>query len=335
MRVTPVHVLEELLRMRESAISATAWFKTRKHNDDLCPLGEEQVNAVMECFVKFFVLGYDIQGPKDQGTDIVLRYLPSGDSEHQYVALQLKSYDDLKHKDYLRILKAQESDSRGRFRDQLERYYIVLCTDAKEHREKIREIKNAFATAEQVSVINPTFARTFFALTRGQIFSAVQAEVRSGDIVFRQATAIAADLTPTEFATLLLLTKVGINTPDSISSLERLHSDSFLQHVYNSIPVYNTRDSYFGEDEVIVRSDLAQDESAGRFAEDIDKLTGLYVQSYANNRWELDIQGLKPLSLLLLDAELRFNMKGNELLEHVYDLLKPDWPLSEPKSRKN
>ncbi|SRR5258706_4577509 len=328
MRVTPIHVLEELLRMRESASSATAWFKTKKHNDDLCPLGEQQINAVMECFVKFFVLGYDIQGPKDQGTDIVLRYLPPGDSEHQYVALQIKSYDDLKQKDYLRILKAQESESRSRFRDQLERYYIVLCTDAKEHREKIREVKNAFATAEKVSVINPTFARTFFSLTRGQIFSAVQAEVRSGDIVFKKAAAIAADLTPTEFAILLLLTEIGINTPENVSSLERLHSNSFLQHVYSSIEAYNTRDSYFGEYEVVVRSDLAQDDSARRFAEDIDKLSDLYIHSSANNRWELDIQGLKPLSLLLLDAELRFDMKGNELLEHVYDLFKPDWPLS-------
>lgn len=327
MRITPVLVLEELLRLRATASTATAWFKTKKHNEDLCPIGERQLNAVMDCFHKFFSIGYDIQGPGDQGTDLVLRYLPAGDAEHEFVAIQLKSYDDINKKDYLRNLKAQESDARGRFRDQLSRYYILICTDSKEHTGQIRAIKNAFATTANVSVVDPTFALTFFRMTAREIFSAVQAEVRGGDIVFKQARRIAADLSPTQFALMLVLISSALN--DRVPTMDELFSNSFVRHAYAAVPELPHRNDYFRNNDSTrkVAKNIQE-----RFAKDIDNLTGEYIQSHATQGWVLDLDALKPLSLLLLDAELRFDLRGDELLEHVYELFKSEWPLGNSRT---
>jgi hypothetical protein len=329
MRIPPVAVVEELLRSGQAEERATSWFKTQKHNEHLCTRFEEQLHNIMECFVKFSAgMAYDIQGPSDRGTDVVLQYRPKEQTQHEFLAFQVKSYDDLKDKRYLQTLKAQESDTRGRFRDQLACYYIVLCTDAKEHKEKIREINNAFVGREKLTVIGPRFARTFLALTRVQIFASVQNEMRSGDVVFRKAANIASQLTPTEFAVLLLLTEESLKDPAELSEIEHYHAHPFLDKIYRAVPPLRTRGEYL-DDEVVVRSDMHQDDSRLRFANDVDGLQGRYLELYASSGWKLDTDAIQPLSLLLMDARLRYDMPTNEQLEHLYMMFKGDWPLED------
>ena len=70
-------VVDELVKYKASSNKNTKNFVKLKHNKHLCPMVEKQGNRILDCFVKYHSVAYDVQGINDRGTDVLLRYLKS------------------------------------------------------------------------------------------------------------------------------------------------------------------------------------------------------------------------------------------------------------------
>ena len=121
--------LNELLRFRRSTIEDTKRFKEMKHNKHLCPKIKRKLTDFLEGSYRYHNVAYDVQGPRDRGKDVVLRY---GENEEasRYITIQIKSYDDLCKKDYLMNLKAQSLEVHTDYKDKLQHHFILICTEA-------------------------------------------------------------------------------------------------------------------------------------------------------------------------------------------------------------
>lgn len=179
--------LKRLLRYQRSPTLVTQTLRTWKHNADILPRIQAQLEVLLEAHGKFEPVVYDTQGIHDDGVDIVLRYRPKYSNQPpELIGFQVKSFDDLKKKSYMQELKAQHDDA---FRKVLRlRYlFIVLCTDSKAHKEKVRSIMAEFRSADRTEVIDPEFAFTFLHHPRTRIEAHVKRVMEAEDLVFRLA----------------------------------------------------------------------------------------------------------------------------------------------------
>lgn len=63
-----------LLRYQRAPAKATRLLRTWKHNADILPRLQLQLEMLLEAYGKFEPIVYDTQGILDHGTDLVLRY---------------------------------------------------------------------------------------------------------------------------------------------------------------------------------------------------------------------------------------------------------------------
>ncbi len=88
------------------------------------PPVERQLNEMIHCFPKFHNIAYDVQGMNDRGTDVLLRYSEESEigESARCISLQIKSFDDLDSKTYLRDLKTQTFEAHTEYHRLLERF---------------------------------------------------------------------------------------------------------------------------------------------------------------------------------------------------------------------
>jgi len=179
--------ITRLLRYQRAPEKVTSIFRTWKHNTDMLPRLQKQLEMVLEAYGKFQHAVYDTQGIHDDGSDLVLHYRPERSDEGlELVCFQVKSFDDLGKKTYMQELKAQRDDS---FRKVvgLHYWYLLLCTDAKAHKNRVRSIMAEFRSAYRTEVIEPAFAYTFFHHPKTRIEALVKRSMEADDAVFRLA----------------------------------------------------------------------------------------------------------------------------------------------------
>ena len=330
-------VIDELFRYRASFPLATKSFRKWKHNADLCPAVEDKLNYVLDCFIKYHSVAYDVQGIHDRGTDILLRLFEGEQPEHterRYISIQIKSYDDLKKSDYLKNLRAQCYEAQQEFGERLDYYFILLCTDAEEHQGKIREIKKAFGASEDVTVIDPTYMVFFLNLTPFRIRVFVDALLRDDDIVHQKARNCFLGMTPTEAAIYLTCAFQRAATSDPID-LSKIAKNEFVTSIYERTPDIDRDEVYSLELGVADEVEIDDEEDSikkkqkdrkrnifERFAEDIDRLVGDYFvpadefsESVYLDSWAL------PVQAVLLEVMVRYEYEGTELLNYAYDIL--------------
>jgi hypothetical protein len=335
MRKSISYVVSELLSYRESPKKATKVFSKWKHNETLCPRLEEQLNRVRDGFLKYHSVAYDVQGIRDQGTDVVLRYLseeaPSSDTAARFIAFQIKSEWDLDQEDYLKTLKSQAFEALNEYRDALDRYYIVLCAGVQEYRDEIRAVNKSLCLDSKIVVISPRYALTFFRLSGSRLTSLVDGLLREEDEVVRVAKKSIEGLRPTEAAVLITAVhEVMFHRGGRDIDLHRLSSNSFVQRVYAACPDYS-RDTWDAleyeesfdpeDDDEIDLTDRKRD-YADRFADDVDHLVefaalGVPVEATS----EVNIEDLRPIQALLLDGNIRYGYEDEQLLKFVFELL--------------
>lgn len=149
----------------------TQEFKKIKHNDDLVPRFQKNLETLQRLISNYYDDCYDIQGITDNGVDILLKY--KNDFEVHKIGFQIKSYDDIKNKEWLSKLKAQLFEEQQIWKT--EDFYIVFCTDSKEHKDKLR---NAIAEIQKYSgckihIIKPEEALSFYNFNYIEILSCV------------------------------------------------------------------------------------------------------------------------------------------------------------------
>lgn len=346
-------LVDELLRYRESPKKDTRLFRKLKHNRDLCPAVETQVNRIIDCYVKFHNIAYDVQGINDRGTDVVLRYDAEPELEEsikRYIAFQIKSFGDLNSEHYLREIKAQKHDAQEEYGERLEHYYILLCTDKLTHGNKIRQIKKTFGTAASGTVIDPTYAWTFIHLNPLRVNAIVDSILREEDVVHKKAKKMVEDFTLTETAVLLSAVYELTIKPNNVLRIEAVQELNFVKKVFRMIPDY-PRDYFFFSDvtydyghiEDLDQEDIEDIERIYgvtwnngefrppqnrkrdfyvRFEEDIDKLNGVsFSTQEGSGEIELNPEYAYPLQAVLLDAMVRYDYSGDDLLEYTLNAL--------------
>lgn len=332
--------LNELLRFRRSTIEATKRFKEMKHNKHLCPKIQSKLTDFLEGSHRYHNVAYDVQGPRDRGKDVVVRY---GENEEtsRYITIQIKSYDDLCKKDYLMILKAQSLEVQADYKDKLQHHFILICTDAHKHADQIRLICAEFSNLKWVTVISPEYMWTFLRLTIARMDAIVQGVLRQDDVVYMKARKMVADQTPLDTA--ILLAFLWLVRKHGTYSIQRdeLRTIGFLDNVIEYIPDY-PRDSFFYEegddgddnDEYSrERYDSFEDSSdyikedlgrvrEERITETIEALDGREVDiDNTSGLVNVDPKYVMPLEAIIVDTAIRYECEGDDLLRFVFDSL--------------
>lgn len=342
-------IIYQLISFMRSNDESTDFFSRVKHNADLCPRYLEQLEKILQAFEKYQSIAYDIQGPKDRGTDVVVK-MPSEGEEINHICLQIKSEDDLKNGDYLKILKAQYFDATRTYKNILD-YYILLCCDARKNKEKIRSVAADFSHDKNVHVIIPEYSLNFYRLGLIQIDALIKAKLGSEDIVYNKALDLVGDIIPTERAILFYLIWKKVFENKDVLSFEDIYNADFIRNVYHIVPDY-VRAWFFFEDESIEEdedneSDFKEIDQDGieeelydvaaytneyeirgydimtRISHDLDYLEDQFFDQDDFGSYRLDISLVYPLITLMVDGHLRYEYTGKELLSYMMDLFAP------------
>jgi len=107
------------MRWDRTPSTDTVAFRNLKHNRHLCPNLQRQLEAVVNSYTKFAPIVYDMQGPNDDGVDVLVRVTRDG-QEDEAIGWQVKSFNDFKKPDFYTTLKA------------LARYYVPPKVQSKD-----------------------------------------------------------------------------------------------------------------------------------------------------------------------------------------------------------
>ena len=171
-RIDPIALLTEMLFLDDGDEAATAALGRLGHNKDLCPRFREAALHTLFAYEKHRVDVHDIQGFKDKGCDVALRF---EDEEFgvRKAALQIKSQSEIKawwgKKTGNMVGKLREQYVQATQDAGVEVWYLILCADVIVYRDAIRHIVEAFSSYDKVKIITPTRAATFLALSEAEI----------------------------------------------------------------------------------------------------------------------------------------------------------------------
>jgi hypothetical protein len=197
------NILHKLLTREPPSSVSTSCFQKLKHNKDLVPTFQKKLKFFADIYGGCQSGCYDIQGITDCGVDVLFQYNMDLDSKIHRVGIQVKSYDDIKQKEWVNKLKAQLFDQRKIW--DLDRMYIAFCTDAAKHKDKVR-----IASAEilkrsdgEIDIITPEAAKFFYDLEYTDIFLFVSSLLRSNDPLYKKTVKAVQNLNKNELRILI------------------------------------------------------------------------------------------------------------------------------------
>jgi len=159
---------------------------------------------------------------KDRGSDVILRF--NDGSDQSSAGLQIKSYREIS-----KWLKKQEPEFVNKLRSQytqaieearLDKWYLVLCTDADAHIDGIRLLCSIFDGYHKCKIIPPRQALTFYEFSSWEIDATATRILCRGDRVLADAKNEIENFSYEEIKTLLRLTIRALNGEATISDTE-------------------------------------------------------------------------------------------------------------------
>jgi hypothetical protein len=299
-----------LLRYQHAPEKATSLFRTLKHNADILPKLQAVLEMILQAYGKFEDVVYDVQGPRDDGSDVVLHCRAKDDeAEPELISFQVKSFDDLAKKNYMQELKAQRDDSFRKVRG-LRYYFLLVCTDSKAHRDRVRNIMAEFRSADRTEVIEPTFAYTFLNHPKTRVDAFIKRLMEADDFVFRRALESLDLSSPSARALAVFLSTKSVLTGLTQFNLDHLLTDASLRSIYKELQDQD-------EDEWMPARDFEEQISA-----DLDILENVLVErDSASDNVRLRADEMRPLNAVATDALVRYEYNGSELLSYMFDLM--------------
>jgi hypothetical protein len=307
----------DLLEARRSEPSATEVFLTLKHDKDLCPRFQKQIERIFSGFKKYHNVSYDIQGLKDEGVDVLL--IEWVDGQKEFVGFQIKGEWDLSQKDFLQKLKAQLHDARARYGSRLKVYYIVLCysivsEDKKSKRlgvdkarqEKVKSIIRDFAKESDVRVVEPEFAARFLSLSSVNIDAIIKSRFGNQDIVIKEALALTSDLSMMEKVVLLFLLWLHLFQNQASASAEEIMQSPIIQDLHQTLSREAEHLFYDFEYQI---------------THDVETLQNKLIDCDSNGQFSIRLDLVKPLVVLMMDGSVRYQHGDQALLEYTLRLL--------------
>jgi hypothetical protein len=343
--------LTRLLRYQRAPAKATQALRSWKHNADILPRLQLQLEMLLNAHGKFEPVVYDTQGIHDHGTDIVLRYrLEALAGDFELIGFQVKSFDDLCKKTYMQELKAQRDDA---FRKVLglRYYYLVVCTDSDAHKDRVRNIMAEFRSADRTEVVEPEFVFTFLHHPQTRVEALVKRVMEAEDLVFRSALD-SLDLPNPSARALILFLVVRYATSGAREFASRdLLAEPALRSIYSELreqqasllgSVYTSA----GSDSRTPVGDSPEAENVEVGADEIDwwedddeedppQIAEYEMQLAADlsllESYSIDLdtdsgatilrpEQLRPLNAVVTDALARYDYDQEQLLAYMYNL---------------
>jgi hypothetical protein len=297
-------LLKELLAEYSVQDDFTDEFKTLKHDKDIVPKFTENLRLITKYVGSYSDDCYDIQGVKDSGIDILLKYMTKEDGL-EYIGLQIKSYDDIKNADWLSKLKAQMFDANTwRAKD----VYIVFCTDSIEYKKKIRN-----ATAEllkghnrELAIINPNEALGFYKLSKLNLYLSIYSYFHKNDPVNKLLKRKFCKYNNFEIAVIIEIAVEYLVNNDPYLTQEIVYGSKFIENTKNEVlERYNDNELPNQEEELLLKSwDMLNDLS---FVNDD------CIKYNADFSWEF--------TGLICEIMSKNNIDCDKLKEYIYKLL--------------
>lgn len=181
-------IVFDLIASGRTSDGLTKKFATMSHNKDLLPKLCEKLELILDYFYKYREIVYDVQGVRDHGVDVVLRYEKDDDSRK--IGFQVKSFDDISEESWQTKLKAQMFEAETYHGHGMDDFYVLFCTDIERHRDKLRNA-TADLTANNKFVchpISPPKALHFINLGEAEIGAYIKRRLSEHDYVFSEAT---------------------------------------------------------------------------------------------------------------------------------------------------
>jgi hypothetical protein len=340
MRESILDSVTRVLRFQRSPDAATSQFRNWKHNADILPRLQQQLDVLLAAYGKFQHVTYDIQGIHDDGSDVVLHCRPEADeTPPELICFQVKSFDDLTKKSYLQELKAQRDDSFRKIIG-LEYYFLILCTDAKLHKERVRQIASEFRSADRTEVVEPGFAYTFLHHPRVRVDALIKRVMETDDLVFSRAMDSLDLSSRSARALAVYITIKMVVTGKSRFSFAELSRDSSLKDIYLEL-----RERYLAQLEDIQQKSPSRAVNSTDPDEDADYDDEFYDEEIRVGEFdeqlaadfELISEGvtaldassedvffltdqMQALEAVALDALVRYEYSERELLAYMFNL---------------
>ena len=263
---------------------------------------------LLEAYGKFEPVVYDTQGPRYDGSDIILRYRSqSSIEEPELICFQAKSFEDLEQKSYMQVLKAQRDDSFRKVHG-MRHYFLLLCSDAQEHKERVRSIMAEFRSAERTEVIEPAFAFTFLHHPRTCVEALVKRAMESEDIAIRLALDSLELPSPSARALVVFLAIRFVLTGESGFTMDELVSHSVLRDIYAELQ--NRQEELIQEatedDEPVLLADFET-----QLAEDLALMeTDVVEMQPGTQTFRLRTTNVRPLYAVVADALVRYGQRN-------------------------
>ena len=316
-------IIFDLLHYRRATIKETEWFKAQRHNVDLCPLLEAQVEKVLTLFDRYHRTVHDIQGLRDRGVDVLLKYgRGTGEEVDRYNAIgfQVKSFPEIGIKGWLKDLKAQclDASTRG-----LVDYYVLFCTHAATHKDEVRDAVADLIPVPGVTPVGPEFAYTFLHLAEHDLAAYIKSKLSQDDAVFRAAVDSLAEFSPTEAAILIELLTQHLFDGATEVGISQLRGAAFVAETYWNCPDID-RNFYFGGRRPFKREILNRGVDE-RFREDFSFLEGgeLEVSSWGE-AIRVPFDEYRAIEAIMLDASVRYGYQGEELRAYTLAALQQE-----------
>lgn len=335
--------ITRLVRYQRSPI--TNPFRRWKHNRDILPKLQHQLEVILDAYGKFRPIVYDTQGIRDDGVDIALSYFPEGNSaERQMLGFQAKSFDDLTPANYLQSIKAQHDDAFRKVRG-LQYYYILLCTDAKAHTEKIRAIEAEYRSDNRTEIIEPAFAYTFLHHPKTRIDALIKRTFEADDIVFRRAFDALDQTSPSARVLAIFLAVKSTLTGETAYSTDSIFEEPLLRSTYDTLrlqqqellesarqavaerfaaPAGEEPEDEYATDVAEIDDDPPQiAEFTQQVANDLDLLNGDVVDADSGSSSKIKFRAAQqlPLVAVIADARARYEHSYEELLAYMFNVM--------------
>ena len=283
--LTPREVVAEVIQYRRASAASTVNNSLHNH-DKLCELLHGKLTDIGDCFAKYGQTSYVVQGPRDQGVDVLLK-LSADDTPEKYVAFQIKSHREISDRksDLSKLLKAAFHDARSHYGEHLVRYYIIFFGDPSNDK-RISAITNEFTKDDRIRVIDSRYAKTLIDLDTITIAAIVDHFLRHEDFVLKKAK-------------------------DEAKGLERNQLHALITSLSASYESSST----------LVREDLLI-EKYGLDKQTIDSLEGLSIEkSHTDGVVEIRQSDYPAIRALYYDIKVRYDYSAGAMSSHLTILL--------------
>lgn len=299
--MTPAYLLEELLRYHKVKASETEQLSSMSH-DEICRAIQDKLDQLLGSFEKYRHISYMVQGPRDNGVDVLLKGTLTQDQPEKFFALQVKSHKEVEDREngLSQKLKAGLVDAQNSYGDNLERYYILLFGDAVKHEKRISAITNEFSKTKRVRVIGPRHLLAFLNMPHSTIAAVVDRHLSEEDFVRKQARNEVASYGPKHLFFILACICWALENSTDVLPEDYFEDDHRMQELKER----------FGNEAVADCLDRSSDS-------DLET----YAQPYSRR---VRLEDFGAIRALYYDLEVRYQETHDDLFNHLYEFLKEE-----------